>query len=262
MRHRVMGRKLGRKTNHRKAMWRNMAVSLFTHEQITTTVPKAKSVRPFVEKLITAARKGDLASRRRVIQMLGGNQIMLRAEDDIERNRYGEITEQGRAGAPRIVNHLFDEIAPRYADRPGGYTRIIRLGKHRIGDGSDLCVLQLVGDESGPQVSGQYSRRREKANRRMERAARFRKGATGQEQPEPEQEEQTTDAATAVAQDQPDEGKGQGKGKGDAVNTGGASGDTSETAEGSRSEDGVASEDAQRGGEPERDADVEEQDKQ
>ena len=75
-----------------------------------------------------------------------------------------------------MVKKLFDEIAPRYADRSGGYTRIIRLGKHRIGDGGDLCVLQLVGqEESGPQVSGQYSRRRDKANHRMEVAARLRK---------------------------------------------------------------------------------------
>ena len=173
MRHRVAGRKLGRKTNHRKAMWRNMAVSLFTHGQITTTLPKAKSVKPFVEKLISAAKKGDLASRRRVIKALG-DPIMVKHEDheDVQRNRYGELT-----GGPKVVKVLFEEIAPKYADRTGGYTRIIKLAKHRIGDGASLCVLQLVGgdDESGPQVSGQYSRRRDKANKRMERAAALRK---------------------------------------------------------------------------------------
>ena len=68
---------------------------------------------------------------------------------------------------PRLVKKLFDEIGPKYADRDGGYTRIIRLAKHRIGDATQLCVLQLVGDEEGPQESGQYSRRREAANRRM-----------------------------------------------------------------------------------------------
>ncbi len=177
MRHRVRGFKLGRKTNHRQAMWRNMAVSLFTHGQITTTVPKAKSVKPFVEKLISAAKQGDLASRRRVLKMIG-DRIMIKSEDDpaIQRNKYGEIT-----GGPKVVKVLFDEIAPKFADRTGGYTRIIKLTKHRIGDGSSLCVLQLVGgdDESGPQVSGQYSRRRDKANKRMERAAALRKeGAT------------------------------------------------------------------------------------
>ncbi len=173
MRHRVAGRKLGRKTNHRKALWRNMAVSLFTHGQITTTLPKAKSVKPFVEKLISAAKQNDLAARRRVIKALG-DQIMVKHEDheSIERNRYGEIT-----AGPKVVKVLFEEIAPKYADRTGGYTRIIKLAKHRIGDGASLCVLQLVGsdDENGPQVSGQYSRRRDKANKRMEFAASRRK---------------------------------------------------------------------------------------
>jgi large subunit ribosomal protein L17 len=175
MRHRVAGRKLGRKTNHRKALWRNMALSLFTHGQITTTLPKAKSVKPFVEKLISAAKKGDLASRRRVIKALG-DPIMVKHETDdaVERNRFGEMT-----GGPKVVKVLFEEIAPKYADRNGGYTRIIKLAKHRIGDGASLCVLQLVGgdEESGPQVSGQYSRRRDKANKRMERAAALRKSA-------------------------------------------------------------------------------------
>ncbi|MEO0513977.1 MAG: 50S ribosomal protein L17 [Planctomycetota bacterium] len=177
MKHGVYGRKLGRHTNHRIAMWRNMATSLFTHGQITTSIPKAKSLQPFVEKLITAAKKGDLASRRRVITKLGGDSIMIRDEDDenVVRNKYGEVT-----GGVKIVKHLFDEIAPRYADRNGGYTRIIKLGISRIGDGTDLCVIQLVGTEEpdGPQVSGSNSRRRDKANKRMEFAAKLRKGDT------------------------------------------------------------------------------------
>jgi large subunit ribosomal protein L17 len=195
MRHRVAGRKLGRHTNHRIAMWRNMAVSLFTHGQITTTIPKAKSLKPFVEKIITAAKKGDLASRRRVIKMIG-DRIMIKGENDadVKRNRFGEVT-----GGPKVVKYLFDEIAPKYADRIGGYTRIIKLTKHRIGDGSSLCVLQLVGseDEGGPQVSGQYSRRRDKANKRMERAAALRKagGATAvAEEPEAAADEAPVEA--------------------------------------------------------------------
>jgi len=172
MRHRVGGYKLGRDTEHRRAMWRNMAVSLFTHGQIQTTVTKAKSVRPFVEKLITAARKGDLASRRRVIAAIQDLIIVKNDDDaDVKRNKFGELLD-----GPRVVKKLFDEIAPQYADRAGGYTRIVRLGRHRIGDGSDLCVLQLVGGEQGPQVSGQHSRRRQKADRRMEYAAQLRKG--------------------------------------------------------------------------------------
>jgi len=174
MRHRVAGFKLGRNTAHRTALRRNLAVALFTHGQITTTVPKAKSVKPFVEKLITSARRGDLASRRRVIAQLQDRVIVIGSDDqNVTRNKYGEVVD-----GPRVVKKLFDEIAPRYADRPGGYTRLIRLGKHRIGDGSDLCVLQLVGQEqTGPQVSGQYSRRRDKANHRMDVAAKLRKQA-------------------------------------------------------------------------------------
>jgi large subunit ribosomal protein L17 len=174
MRHRIAGFKLGRDTEHRRALRRNMAIALFTHGQITTTIPKAKSLQPMVERLITQAKKGDLASRRRVISLLG-DPIMIKGGDDpdVKRNKYGELT-----GGPKLVKHLFDTIAPKYADRKGGCTRIIKLGKHRIGDGGDLCVLQLVGDEEGPQVKGSFSRRREKANKRMEYAARVRKAAS------------------------------------------------------------------------------------
>ena len=128
--------------------------------------------KPFVEKLITAARKGDLASRRRVIGDLQDRVMVTHdVDENVVRNKYGELLD-----GPRVVKKLFDVIAPRYSDRPGGYTRIVALGKHRIGDGGDLCVLQLVGEEdSGPQVSGQYSRRRNKANHRMEVAAKLRK---------------------------------------------------------------------------------------
>lgn len=183
MRHRVAGSKLGRNTPHRKAMWRNMAISLFTHGQITTTIPKAKSIKPFVEKLITAAKQGDLAARRRVIKQLG-DPIIVRhdADDDVQRNAYGEVV-----GGPRLVKKLFEEIAPKYADRNGGYTRIIKLAKHRIGDGADLCVLQLVSDDdSGPQVGGRMPRRA-KADKRNNFAAELRKARSGHKaQPEAE----------------------------------------------------------------------------
>jgi len=186
MRHRVFGRKLGRKTNHRKAMFRNMAVALFTHGQITTTVPKAKALRPFVERLITMAKKGDLHNRRRAISALGGDKNMMVDEvgDGIERNRFGELKK-----APKIIKHLFEEIGPRYEDRDGGYTRIIRLGTNRLGDGTDLCVIQLVGteDDDAPQLAGARSRRA-RSNKRMEFAAKLAKGGA------------TEEAATAVAE--------------------------------------------------------------
>jgi len=173
-------------------MFRNMAIALFTHGQITTTVPKAKAVRPFVEKLISAAKKGDLASRRRVIAKLGGDKWMInKDEDGVVRNKYGELK-----SAPKIAKHLFDEIAPTYADRNGGYTRIIRLGKHRIGDATDLCVLQLVSEEdTGPQLAGSRSRRA-KSNKRMEYAAKLAKEMKSNDA---EEEAPVEEADTAVA---------------------------------------------------------------
>ena len=191
MRHRVAGYKLGRTTAHRRAMFRNLAVALITHGHITTTLPKAKAVRPMVEKLITLARKGnatrlgggsDIAYRRRIERELGGDRFVVdrdltaftRAQLRSEGYRVNKYYELKRG--PRVINKLFDDIAPRYEDRSGGYTRIVRLGKHRKGDGGDLCVLMFVGEEAGPQLGGQYSRRREKANRRAERAAQLRRG--------------------------------------------------------------------------------------
>ena len=197
MRHRVAGRILGRKTNHRRAMFRNMAVSLFTHGQITTTLPKAKAVRPFVERLISAAKKGDLHARRRVLAQLGGDQVMVKHDndDDVVRNKYGEVT-----GGPRVIKHLFEEIAPVYADRNGGYTRIIRLGKHRIGDATDLCVLQLVREEdTGPQLAGSRARRA-KSNKRMEFAAKLAKANKADDTPAEE-------AIAAPAEDTGEEAK-------------------------------------------------------
>jgi len=227
MRHGKYGYTLGRNTPHRKAMWRNMAVALFTHEQITTTVPKAKSLQPFVERLITLGKRGDLHARRRAIALLGRDHLMVRHEDDedVRRNRYGEIKKRGgRRQAPKVVKHLFDEIAPRFADREGGYTRIVRLGRHRIGDAADLCVIQLVGDEDGPQVSGQYSRRREKANRRMEFAAQLRKGG----------------AAAVADEAAADAGLDEAPATEEAA-TSGASGDITEHVEEGRAEDPPAS---------------------
>lgn len=205
MRHNVAGRHLGRNPSHRRSMWRNQAVSLFTHGQITTTLPKAKAVKPFVEKIISIAKEDNVTARRRVTQMLGRDHILIHEEDDenVDRNRYGEIRKEGgRRLAPKIVKHIFEEVAPNYRDRPGGYTRIIKLARHRIGDGADLCVLQLVSNEdSGPQVSGRYSRRRDKANKRMDFAARLRKG--GQKRTEaPEGGKQVTDEPKAAVAEQ------------------------------------------------------------
>lgn len=146
MRHRKRGRKLGRNPAHRKALLRNMANSLFLYGRIITTVPKAKELRPFAERLITIARRGTLHARRLVISRLGKQPIPERHPDH---GRYRNV-----------VHKLFDEIAPRYIDRPGGYTRIVRLAKRRIGDAAELAVIELV------QESIAESRERNRARRR------------------------------------------------------------------------------------------------
>lgn len=134
MRHRVAGRHLSRTSSHRLAMRRNMVASLFEHETISTTLPKAKEVRGFAEKLITLGKKGTLASRRRAIALLN-NRAIYKDED-------GKNVKVGT-----VIGKLFSEIAPRYLDRPGGYTRIIKLSKRRLGDNGQLVLLQLVGQE-------------------------------------------------------------------------------------------------------------------
>jgi len=155
MRHRVAGKQLSRTTSHRKAMRRNMAASLFQHGAIRTTETKAKELRGFVERLITTARKGTLHARRRVIAEMGD-----RAMTDDE----GEFLDK------TVVQKLFDEIGPRYADRPGGYTRIIRLDERRIGDAGRQVILQLVEEESSS-ASGGAGRRRQRAAKRHEATA-------------------------------------------------------------------------------------------
>lgn len=132
MRHRVAGRQLSRTSEHRLALRRNLVASLFEHETISTTPEKAKEVRSFAEKLITLAKKGNLAARRRAIALLNNRDIV--AQED------GEIVKKGT-----VIGKLFSEIGPRYLDRPGGYTRIIKLQNRRLGDGSSLVLLQLVG---------------------------------------------------------------------------------------------------------------------
>ncbi len=118
--HMIRGRQLSRDTEHRKSLRRNMAQSLFEHGKIRTTLPKAKEVRAFVEKLITLARVNNLNNRRRVIQLMQDRRLV--DEDQ-------EFTGQ------TVVQKLFDEIGPRFADRAGGYTRIIKTSDWRIGDG-------------------------------------------------------------------------------------------------------------------------------
>lgn len=127
MRHRKAHRKLGRTSSHRKAMLANMAVALIKHEQIVTTLPKAKELRPYVEKLVTLGKRGGLHARRQV---------------------YAKLPEQKWAAK------VFDVLGPRYADRPGGYTRIMRAG-FRYGDNAPLAVIEFV--DRDPEAKGQDS---------------------------------------------------------------------------------------------------------
>jgi large subunit ribosomal protein L17 len=136
MRHRIAGRQLNRTSEHRLAMRRNLVASLIQHETISTTPEKAKEVRSFAEKLVTLAKKGTLSARRRAIMLLGNRDII--AYED------GKAVSKGT-----IIGKLFSELGPRYLDRPGGYTRIIRLSLRRLGDNGRLVLLQFVGKDEG-----------------------------------------------------------------------------------------------------------------
>jgi large subunit ribosomal protein L17 len=116
-------------------MRRNMTVSLFEHETISTTIRKAKEVKGFAEKLITLAKNGTLAARRRAISLLGDRDVI-------------KEEESGPVRKGTIIGKLFSELGPRYLDRAGGYTRIIHLAKRRLGDNGELVLLQLVGAET------------------------------------------------------------------------------------------------------------------
>ena len=209
MRHRVYGKHLSRDGEHRRAMIRNLAAGLFEHGQIETTLPKAKAVQPFIEKIITLAKKGTYRARRRIEAKLNDRAIHswvadpnvpdarkdnpyfdLPDQSDIEFNRYGEVRK-----APRLVQHILTKVAPLFADRDGGYTRIVKLSTHRLGDGADLVLLQLVGREEGPQIRGGRSRRREQADRRTAYYAKLRKGGGG-DADSTEEAEAVTDATT------------------------------------------------------------------
>jgi large subunit ribosomal protein L17 len=129
MRHGVAGRKLHRTSSHRLAMFRNMATSLLKHEQITTTLPKAKELRPYVERIITLGKRGGLHARRQA---------------------YARVMDE------KVVEKLFTTIAERYRTRPGGYTRVLRAGI-RQGDAAEMAIIELVdrdpaakGLDSGP----------------------------------------------------------------------------------------------------------------
>ncbi len=136
MRHRVAHRKLGRVTAHRISMLRNQATALLRHEHLTTTVPRAKELRPFVERLITIAKRG-VAGGDANGKALTARRLVLQDLQDRD-----------------VVSKLFETLAPRFADRPGGYTRLLRLGFRR-GDSAEVAQVELVGSEFNPRASAE-----------------------------------------------------------------------------------------------------------
>lgn len=136
MRHRVAHRKLGRVTEHRIAMLRNMSTSLLRHEHVVTTVPRAKELRPFVERLITIAKRGVAAGDAKA-QTLNARRLVMQDLQDRE-----------------VVSKLFDTLAPRFQGRAGGYTRLLRLG-YRRGDSAEIAQVELVGSEFNPRAAAE-----------------------------------------------------------------------------------------------------------
>jgi large subunit ribosomal protein L17 len=162
MRHQRSGKKLGRTSAHRKALYSNLAGALIEHGRIQTTEAKAKAVKPFAEKLITLGKRGDLHARRQALAALRSNDV---------------------------VHHLFADVAPRFADRPGGYTRIVRIGP-RQGDAAEMVYLELVDFEpaGGPLAPPRRRREEEAVDEEAAPSRRLRRAQQRQRETEPEPE--------------------------------------------------------------------------
>ena len=176
MRHNVSGRKLNRTPAHRKMLYRNLVTALFKHERIQTTVPKAKEARVVAEKLITFAKRGDLHARRMAAR---------------------------KVNEPAVLQKLFEEIGPRYAERPGGYTRIMRLGPRR-GDNAELAILELVDNTVRPKHTDTKKRKRARKILEAQEKAEAAAALTGAAEAEAEttEEEAPEDEVSAGAADE------------------------------------------------------------
>src|SRR5436305_10383745 len=167
MRHKVAGYKLGRTTSHRRSLLRNMATSLIIEERIETTVPKAKALRPTVEKMITLGKTRSLAARRQALSYL--------------------MTDEA-------VNKLFDTIGPRFGDRNGGYTRIVRTAWQK-GDGADKAFIELLGseqrlDEKRQKRADAGAKKAEETRKAMEEQEANQQAKAGAEEPEAKEEKE------------------------------------------------------------------------
>ena len=181
MRHRVAHRKLNRTSSHRLALRRSLVANLIEHESIITTLPKAKEVKSFAEKLITLAGRDTITARRRAVALLNERRLA----DDQDENK-------------TIINTLFKVLGPRFADRPGGYTRIVRLAGRRLGDGSAKVVLQFV--DQALASTGVRRRRLTKSAPSKDSAAR-----TNAAKPEAAGDKSTGKSRTAGESSQPDD---------------------------------------------------------
>lgn len=238
MRHRIHHRKLNRTSEHRKALRRNLAQSLIEHGRVTTTLAKARDIRPFLERLVTLAVKtrrltaakdpaGALRARQ-AIQRLLGDRGMIPAEHrqayeampDAARGktmrmfsgrRYRTGESRGRLvfTAESVTHRLIETIAPRHEDRPGGYTRLIRLPRRRLGDSSPLATIQFVGDEESPGsiTKPKRSARQRRADARYAAAIRATKEWAGAKRVAVAEQGAETDAAVADIDPGPDAGR-------------------------------------------------------
>ncbi len=161
MRHNIGPRKLGRTSSHRRALLRNLTTALFRHERIKTTLPKARELRPYAERLITMARRDSLHARRNVLR---------------------EVSDK------EVVKKLFGTLAPRFASRPGGYTRTLKLGP-RVGDGADMAIVELIGSE--PTFKKQKEEKKARRERKAAAKAREAEEAAAEESAAEPAEEKT-----------------------------------------------------------------------
>jgi large subunit ribosomal protein L17 len=158
----IRGRQLSRDTEHRIALRRNLVQSLIEHGKIRTTLPKAKEVRAMAEKVITLARTNTVLNRRKVIAMINDRRL---------------VDEEQEFTGKSVIQKLFDEVAPQFVDRPGGYTRIIKLSEFRIGDGGNIVILQLITEKAEPRGTARRSAglRRKRNERKHQFASRLAK---------------------------------------------------------------------------------------
>jgi large subunit ribosomal protein L17 len=187
--HRIRGRQLSVDSEHRIAIRRNLVQSLFEHGKIRTTLPKAQEVKGMAEKLITLARRKDLNARRKVIAVMQNRRL---------------VEEEQEFTGETVVSKLFDEIAPKFDGREGGYTRIIKLPDYRIGDAASLVILQLADETAAPRAGARRSAglRRKRNERKHQFASRALKKTRSESASAAESATQTP-AAGATATETP-----------------------------------------------------------